>query len=172
MQSLQHNMITSLMLPDNVFVDIARYSSSSVILSMVCTCKTLCSIDELITKRFIPCNSATTFVFTMATSDEKDDIAEYVASGELRHYKIDDKFDETFDTFCDGYIEYLCQQVGLVPRPQLILDSWREFDLGNISRGDIYRLRANQYFTFFKITRQFECPCSMNSISPIDTEEQ
>ena len=161
MQSLQHNVITSLTLPDNVLVDIARYSSPSVILCMVCTCKSIHGIDELIAKRLIPSNDATTFVFAMSTVDEKDAIAEYVASGELRHFNIDDNFDETFETFCDGYIEYLCHQVGFIPCPRLILDSWREFELGSIRRSDSYRLRANQCFTFFKITRQFECPVAM-----------
>lgn len=161
MQSLPYNNITLLTLPNNIFVDIARYSSASVITSVVCTCKLIHGIDELVAKRSIPCNEATTFIFAMATADEKDDIAEYVLSGELRHYNIDGNSAETFDTFCERYMEYLCHPTWFVPRPQLFLDTWCEFDLVNISRSDSYRLRANRYFAVFKVTGQFECSATM-----------
>ena len=72
-------------LPDGALVDIADCSSESVILSLVCTCRSVRAIDCLAAKRFIPCSTAAADVFAAASRDDKGDIAEYVAAGEVRH---------------------------------------------------------------------------------------
>ncbi len=161
----RRSIVIPIELPDEALLNIASCSGASVILSLACACKSVRAVDCLVAKRFIPCSAATADVFAAASREDKDDIAEYIAAGEVRRLQLEG--DVTFDTFCDmcreladhcelGFVDWKCGSYRFLP--QCVLNEWRSLGVPNDKRDDAKQLLINQQFAFFKLARRFPCP--------------
>ena len=78
----------------------AQYLGSSEIWALVCVCKTFASLEDLVTKRLVPCSSATVSVVSRANNIIKDDIVAQVVRAEMRSFKRLTCHDLSLDDLC------------------------------------------------------------------------